>query len=30
VITGTWNDTEAALNEANFEGYIQRATELTK
>jgi hypothetical protein len=28
VITGSWNDTEAALNDANFEGYIQRATEL--
>jgi hypothetical protein len=28
VITGTWNDTEAPVNEANFEGYIQRATEL--
>ncbi len=28
VITGTWNDTEAALDETNFEGYIQRATEL--
>ena len=30
VITGTWNDTEAALTEANFEGYIQRAIELTQ
>ncbi len=30
VITGTWNDTEAALNEANFEGYMQRATELVQ
>jgi Beta-lactamase enzyme family len=30
VITGTWNDTNAALEESDFEGYIQRATELTK
>jgi Beta-lactamase enzyme family len=29
VITGTWNDTNAALEESDFEGYIQRATELT-
>lgn len=28
VITGTWNDPDAALNESDFEGYIQRATEL--
>jgi hypothetical protein len=28
-VTGTWNDTGAALNETNFEGYIQRAIELT-
>ncbi len=29
VITGTWNDTEAPVNETNFEGYLQRAIELT-
>ncbi len=28
VVTGSWNDTEAPVNDANFEGYIQRATEL--
>ncbi len=30
VITGSWNDTEAPLNETNFEGYMQRAVELVK
>jgi hypothetical protein len=28
VVTGTWNDTESALKDDDFEGYIQRAIEL--
>ncbi|HEY3875703.1 MAG TPA: serine hydrolase [Candidatus Kapabacteria bacterium] len=28
VLTGTWNDTEAALKEENFEGYMQSALNL--
>ncbi len=30
VVTGTWNNINAALEESDFEGYMQRATELTQ
>ena len=30
VFTGSWNDTESALKDADFEGYIERAIELVQ